>query len=73
MTEEKEHYETKILFKSSLKYHQKIINDSKKQKYNEMKKIFDLCDNYKPKKNVEILIYGIYLQNKILIQNQINK
>ena len=45
----------------------------KKQKYNEMKKIFDLCDNYKPKKNVEILIYGIYLQNKILIQNQINK
>ena len=73
MTEEKEHYETKILFKSSLKYHQKIINDSKKQKYNEMKKIFDLCDNYKPKKNVEILIYGIYLQNKIIIQNQINK
>jgi|TARA_B100001094_G_C17963975_1_gene686886 hypothetical protein len=63
-------YET--LIKNIAKY-DKIINDSKKQKYNEMKKIFDLCDNYKPKKNVEILIYGIYLQNKILIQNQINK
>jgi len=63
-------YET--LIKNIEKY-DKIINDSKKQKYNEMKKIFDLCDNYKPKKNVEILIYGIYLQNKILIQNQINK
>ena len=61
-------YET--LIKNISKY-DKIINDSKKQKYNEMKKIFDLCDNYKPKKNVEILIYGIYLQNKILIQNQI--
>jgi hypothetical protein len=61
-------YET--LIKNIAKY-DKIINDSKKQKYNEMKKIFDLCDNYKPKKNVEILIYGIYLQNKILIQNQI--
>ena len=63
-------YET--LIKNIAKY-DKIINDSKKQKYNEMKKIFDLCDNYKPKKNVEILIYGIYLQNKIIIQNQINK
>ena len=63
-------YET--LIKNIAKY-DKIINDSKKQKYNQMKKIFDLCDNYKPKKNVEILIYGIYLQNKILIQNQINK
>ena len=63
-------YET--LIKNIAKY-DKIINDSKKQKYNEMKKIFDLCDNYKPKQNVEILIYGIYLQNKILIQNQINK
>ena len=63
-------YET--LIKNIAKY-DKIINDSNKQKYNEMKKIFDLCDNYKPKKNVEILIYGIYLQNKILIQNQINK
>ena len=63
-------YET--LIKNIAKY-DKIINDSKKQKYNEMKKIFDLCDNYKPKKNVEILIYGIYLQNKILIQNQLNK